>query len=111
VARPLSLKAAVVSAVALGCTVAGPAVANASAATTTPKVAPAAVIAQDLSRAGVSPLLIPALRAKVESLEAHDTTSPTPDTLLDQVTEVIQRYLEPDQLEMLLWDLPGFGPY
>jgi hypothetical protein len=111
VARPLSLKAAVVSAVALGCTVAGPAVANASAATATPKVAPAAQITSALSHAGVSPLLIPAFRAAVQKLEASDTTAPTPDTLLDQVTEVIQRYLEPDQLEMVLWDLPGFGPY
>ena len=107
----MRLKTAVLTAVIAG-SLAGPSVIEASAATRSHSVAASRAAVR---RRAASATRTRALRTelkKLQSIAADDSTAgPDPVGVVESVISEIKFDLSGGNIQAILWDLPGFGPY
>jgi hypothetical protein len=110
----MRLKTAVLTAVLAG-SLAGPSVLDASAANHARSVTATRAIGSSLKAAGIRGQDAPAIRNALSKLGsvAADDPAPGPDPIgvVDSVISEIQFVLSGQNIQAILWDLPGFGPY
>jgi hypothetical protein len=103
----MRLKTAALTAVLVG-SLAGPSVLNASAAT---RAHSTAASRASSTRASVRSHRAPAIR-KATSVPADATDpGPNPVGVVESVITEVQFVLSGPNIQAILWDLPGFGPY
>jgi len=110
----MRLKTAVLTAVLAG-SLAGPSVLDASAATRGSSVTAQRAIGAALTRAGVSHQDASAIQSalrKLESRPADDSAAgPDPIGVAESVLSELEFDISAGNIQAILWDLPGFGPY
>jgi hypothetical protein len=110
----MRLKTAVVTAVLAG-TLAGPAALNASAASRARSDAATREINAALTRAGVRGQDAAAIRKALTKLESRraDDSAPASDPVgvLESVISEVEFDVSSSNIQAILEDLPGFGPY